>query len=228
MDVEIWSDVACPWCYIGKRRFEAALAQFEHADDVNVTLRSFELDPSAPPEREGDSATSLAQKYGISVERAKEMHQRVTDAAAGEGLPFRLDMQRRGSTFDAHRMIHLAEEHGLQDEMKERLMNGYFTEGELVSDPDTLVRLAAEVGVPEDEARATVTSDRFAEQVRNDERTAAQIGISAVPTFVVDRALGVSGAQPPEQLLELLRQGWANRTPISVVAEGESCGIDGC
>ena len=228
MDVEIWSDVACPWCYIGKRRFEAALAQFEHADDVNVTWRSFELDPSAPHEREGDSATSLAQKYGITVERAKEMHQRVNDAASGEGLPFRLDIQRRGSTFDAHRMIHLAEEHGLQDEMKERLMKAYFTEGELVSDPDTLVRLAAEVGPPEDEARATVTSDRFADQVRNDERTAAEIGISAVPTFVVDRALGVSGAQPPEQLLELLRQGWANRTPISVVAEGESCGIDGC
>ncbi|MGO9821789.1 MAG: DsbA family oxidoreductase, partial [Solirubrobacteraceae bacterium] len=115
MDVEIWSDVACPWCYIGKRRFEAALAQFEHADDVNVTWRSFELDPSAPPEREGDSATRLAEKYGITVERAKEMHQRVTDAASGEGLPFRLDIQRRGSTFDAHRMIHLAEEHGLQD-----------------------------------------------------------------------------------------------------------------
>lgn len=228
MDVEIWSDVACPWCYIGKRRFEAALAQFEHADDVNVTWRSFELDPSAPHEREGDSATSLAQKYGITVERAREMHQRVTDAASGEGLPFRLDIQRRGSTFDAHRMIHLAEEQGLQDEMKERLMKAYFTEGELVSDPDTLVRLAAEVGVPEDEARATVTGDRFAEQVRNDERTAAQIGIGAVPTFVVDRALGVSGAQPPEQLLEFLRQGWANRTPISVVAEGESCGIDGC
>ena len=228
MDVEIWSDVACPWCYIGKRRFEAALAQFDHADDVNVTWRSFELDPSAPPEREGDSATSLAQKYGITVERAQEMHQRVTDAAAGEGLPFRLDIQRRGSTFDAHRMIHLAEEHGLQDEMKERLMKAYFTEGELVSDPDTLVRLAAEVGLPEDEARTTVTSDRFADEVRNDERTAAEIGISAVPTFVVDRALGVSGAQPPEQLLELLRQGWANRTPISVVAEGESCGIDGC
>lgn len=228
MDVEIWSDVACPWCYIGKRRFEAALAQFDHADDVNVTWRSFELDPSAPPEREGDSATSLAQKYGITVERAKEMHQRVTDAAAGEGLPFRLDIQRRGSTFDAHRMIHLAEEHGLQDEMKERLMKAYFTEGELVSDPDTLARLAAEVGLPEDEARTTVTSDRFADEVRADERTAAEIGISAVPTFVVDRALGVSGAQPPEQLLELLRQGWANRTPISVVAEGESCGIDGC
>jgi predicted DsbA family dithiol-disulfide isomerase len=228
VDVEIWSDVACPWCYIGKRRFEAALAQFEHADDVNVTWRSFELDPSAPPEREGDSATSLAQKYGITVERAKEMHQRVTDAASGEGLRFRLDIQRRGSTFDAHRMIHLAEEHGLQDEMKERLMTAYFTEGELVSDPDTLVRLAAEVGLPEDEARATATSDRFAEEVRDDERTAAQIGISAVPTFVVDRALGVSGAQPPEQMLELLRQGWVNRTPISVVAEGESCGIDGC
>jgi predicted DsbA family dithiol-disulfide isomerase len=112
--------------------------------------------------------------------------------------------------------------------MKERLMRAYFTEGELVSDPEALVRLAVEVGLPEDEARQTVASDRFAEQVRDDERTATQIGISAVPTFVVDRALGVSGAQPPEQLLGLLREGWANRKPVSVIAEGESCGVDGC
>jgi predicted DsbA family dithiol-disulfide isomerase len=122
----------------------------------------------------------------------------------------------------------LAAEHGLQDAMKERLLRAYFTEGELIGDRDTLVRLAVEVGVPEDEARSAILSDRFAEAVREDEMTAQRFGISAVPTFVVDRALGASGAHPPEQLLTLLRQGWANRAPVTVIAGGEACGPDGC
>ncbi|HTP20641.1 MAG TPA: DsbA family oxidoreductase [Solirubrobacteraceae bacterium] len=227
MDVEIWSDIACPWCYIGKRRFEAALAEFEHRDDVRVTWRSFELDPSAPREREGDNATRLAEKYGITVERAREMGRTVTDAAAGEGLDFHLDIQRSGTTFDGHRVIHLAGEHGLQDAMKERLMRAYFTEGRLMSDPETLVRLAVEVGVPEDDVRQMLASDRFADEVRGDERLAGQFGISAVPTFVVDRAIGASGAHPPEAMLELLRQGWERRSPVSVIAGGESCDVDG-
>jgi predicted DsbA family dithiol-disulfide isomerase len=197
MEIEIWSDIACPWCYIGKRRFEAALAQFEHRDDVNVTWRSFELDPSAPAERDGDHAARIAEKYGITVERAREMEGTVTDAAAGDGLDFHLDIQRSGTTFDGHRVIHLAAEHGLQDEMKERLLHAYFTEGQLMSDHDTLVRLAVEVGLDEDEVRQTLASDRFAPEVRDDERLAGQFGISAVPTFVVDRALGAGGGPPP-------------------------------
>ena len=228
MDVEIWSDIACPWCYIGKRRFEAALAQFEHSEDVRVTWRSFELDPSAPREREGDRLGRLADKYGISVDRAREMDSAVTEAASDEGLEFHLDNARSGATFDGHRVIHLAGDHGLQDAMKERLLRAYFSEGELVGDTDTLVRLAIEVGLDEDEVRAMLASDRFSEEVRADERLAGQFGISAVPTFVVDRALGASGAHPPEALLGLLEQGWANRSPVSVIAGGESCGVDGC
>jgi predicted DsbA family dithiol-disulfide isomerase len=119
VDVEIWSDIACPWCYIGKRRFEATLRQFEHRDDVNVTWRSFELDPAAPPERTGDRAERLAEKYGMTVEQAREAEQRLTGVAAGEGLPFRFDIARSGTTFDGHRLVHLAETHGLQDEMHE-------------------------------------------------------------------------------------------------------------
>jgi predicted DsbA family dithiol-disulfide isomerase len=228
VDVEIWSDIACPWCYIGKRRFEAALAQFEHKDDVRVTWRSFELDPSAPREREGDRIGRLADKCGIPAERAREMDSAVTEAASGEGLDFHLDTARSGATFDGHRVIHLAGEHGLQDAMKERLLRAYFTEGELIGDRDTLVRLAVEVGLDEDEVRAMLASDRFEQEVRADERTAGQFGISAVPTFVVDRSLGASGAHPPEALLGLLEQGWANRGPVSVVAGGESCGVEGC
>jgi predicted DsbA family dithiol-disulfide isomerase len=227
VEVEIWSDIACPWCYIGKRRFEAALAKFEHRDDVHVTWRSFELDPSAPHEREGDRAARIAEKYGITVERAKELERNVTDAAAGEGLDFHLDVQRSGTTFDGHRVIHLAAEHGLQDPMKERLLHAYFTEGQLMSDHDALVRLAVEVGLDEDEVRQMLASDRFAEEVRGDERMAGQFGISAVPTFVVDRAIGASGAHPPEALTELLRQGWERRAPVPVIAGGESCDVDG-
>lgn len=228
MDVEIWSDIACPWCYVGKRRFEAALEQFEHAEDVRVIWRSFELDPTAPPERHGDRAERLAEKYGMTVEQAREIEQHLVETAAGEGLDFRFDIARGGSTFDAHRLVHLAKQQGLQDAMKERLLRAYFTEGKLVSDHDTLAGLAVEVGLPETEVREALASERCAEQVRDDERAATQLGISAVPTFVVDRALGASGAHPPEALLELLRQGWANRSPVSALAfDGDSCGVDG-
>jgi predicted DsbA family dithiol-disulfide isomerase len=218
VDVEIWSDIACPWCYIGKRRFESALEQFEHRDDVNVTWRSFELDPGAPPERTGDRAERLAEKYGMSVEQARAAEQQLTGVAAGEGLPFRFDIARSGSTFDAHRVVHLAATHDLQDAMKERLLRAYFTEGELMSDHDTLVRLAGEVGLDEHEVRELLAGERYADEVRADERTAGELGISAVPTFVVDRKLGASGAQPPEELLDLLRQGWAKRSPASAIA----------
>jgi predicted DsbA family dithiol-disulfide isomerase len=218
VDVEIWSDIACPWCYVGKRRFEAALQQFEHREDVNVTWRSFELDPAAPAERTGDRAERLAEKYGMTVEQAREAEQRLTSVAAGEGLPFRFDIARSGSTFDGHRLVHLAEAHGLQDEMKERLLRAYFTEGELMSDHDTLVRLAGEVGLDEREVRELLAGNRYADEVRADERTAGELRISAVPTFVVDRKLGASGAQPPEALLDLLRQGWTKRSTASALA----------
>jgi predicted DsbA family dithiol-disulfide isomerase len=217
MRVEIWSDIACPWCYVGKRRFEAALAQFEHRDEVQVTWRSFELDPSAPLEVEGVRAERLAQKYGITVERAQEMEQHLTDVAAADGLDFRFDIARAGRTFDAHRIVHLAHEHGMQDAMKERLMRGYLSEGELMSDHATLTRLAIEVGLPESDVTSLLAGDRLTGEVRDDERTAAKLGISAVPTFVIDRTMGASGAHPPAELLELLRQGWAQRgEPVAV------------
>jgi predicted DsbA family dithiol-disulfide isomerase len=228
VEIEIWSDVACPWCYVGKRRFEAALEQFEHRDEVRVVWRSFELDPEAPAERPGDRAEHLAGKYGMSVERARELEAQMTETAAGEGLDFRFDVARAGNTFDAHRVVHLARAHGLQDAMKERLLRGYFSEGELISDHATLARLAGEVGLSGDEAREMLAGDRYAEEVRDDERTGARLGISAVPTFVIDRALGSSGAHPAESLLGLLRQGWANQRPVTVAAGGESCGVDGC
>jgi predicted DsbA family dithiol-disulfide isomerase len=227
--VEIWSDIACPWCFIGKRRFEAALAAFEHRDEVTVTWRSFELDPDAPAERVGDRAEYLARKTGWSVEQAQAMQDRLTRLAADEGLAYRFDIARAGRTFDAHRVLHLAAAHGLQDAAKERLMRAYFEEGELMSDHPALIRLGVEAGLPEEELRDMLAGDRFAAEVREDERTAGALGISGVPFFVVDRAIGASGAQPPEVLGQLLEQGWAARRPaVPVVATGESCDIDGC
>jgi predicted DsbA family dithiol-disulfide isomerase len=228
MDVDIWSDIACPWCYIGKRRFEQALERFEHRDDVRVTWRSFELDPEAPPERTGDLVSRLAAKYGMSIEQARAAQDQLVKTAAAEGLDFRFDIARSGLTFDGHRIIHLAAEHDRGDEMKERLLRAYFTEGELISDHDALVRMAAEVGVPEDEARAVLTGDRFADEVRVDEAIAQRLGIGAVPTFVVGRRLAISGANPPEELLSLLRQGWEQRPQVTVPDEGAACGPDGC
>jgi predicted DsbA family dithiol-disulfide isomerase len=224
MQVEIWSDIACPWCYIGKRRFEAALADFDGRDEVQVTWRSFELDPNAPRERPVDAATHLAQKYGRTREEALEMHSRMTETAAQEGLRFRFDLARGGNTFDAHRLLHLAEAHGVQDALKERLLRGYLSEGEPIGDPAALEPMAVDVGLPREEVQEVLSSDRFAAEVREDERTAAALGISAVPFFVVDRSLAVSGAQPPAALGELLRRA----SEEASVAAGESCGVDGC
>jgi predicted DsbA family dithiol-disulfide isomerase len=229
MHIEIWSDIACPWCYVGKRRFEAALAAFEHRDEVQVTWRSFELDPDAPAERPGERAAHLAAKYGSSIEQARAMEDNMTAVAAGEGLEFRFDIARDGNTFDAHRLLHLAAAHGLQDTLEERLMRAYLGEGELISDHAALERLAVEAGLPADAVRDVLATDHYAAEVRDDQRTARSLGISAVPFFVIDRALGASGAQPPEVLGELLQRGWDARQPaVSVVAEGPTCGVDGC
>jgi predicted DsbA family dithiol-disulfide isomerase len=213
VDVEIWSDIACPWCYVGKRRFEAALADFEHGDEVAVTWRSFELDPQAPVARSVDSATHLAQKYGMSRDEALASQRKLAEVAAGDGLDMRFDLARGGNTFDAHRLVQLAKAEGVQDAMKERLMHAYFTEGEPIGDPAALARLAVEVGLPEDEVRDVLDGDRYATEVREDERTAMALGINAVPFFVVDRRMGAAGAHPPDALGELLRRGWEARAP---------------
>jgi predicted DsbA family dithiol-disulfide isomerase len=219
VDVEIWSDIACPWCYVGKRRFEAALAAFEHRDDVAVTWRSFELDPQAPVERSVDSATHLAQKYGMSRDEALESQRKLAEVAAGDGLDMRFDLARGANTFDAHRLVQLAKARSVQDAMKERLMRAYFTEGERIGDPDTLARLALEVGLAEDDVRELLAGTHYATEVRDDERTAMALGINAVPFFVVDRRMGAAGAHPPEALGELLRRGWEARATADVPAD---------
>jgi predicted DsbA family dithiol-disulfide isomerase len=206
--IEIWSDVACPWCMIGKRRFEAALDRFDHRDEVTVTFRAFELDPGAPAERPGDHTAHLARKYGTSIEQAQAMHDRMTQAAAAEGVTFDFARVRGANTFDAHRLVRLALDHGLQLEMKDRLMRAYFGEGALVSDHATLRALAAEVGVPGDAVAELLAGDLHADSVRQDEALAQAIGITAVPFFVANRQIGATGAQDPEVLLDFLTEAW--------------------
>jgi predicted DsbA family dithiol-disulfide isomerase len=228
VNVEIWSDIACPWCAVGMRRFETALARFEHRDDVSVTWRSFELDPSAPAEHEEDLEQRLAHKIGGSVAQVRAMQDNLTALAAAEGLEFRFDRARTGNTLDAHRLVHLAADHGLQHEANERLLKAHFEEGALVSDHATLRRLAADVGLPDAEVVDTLASRRYEEAVRDDQRTGQALGVNGVPCFVVDRQIGISGAQSPEVLLDLMQRGWDSaHPPVAIVADGGSCGADG-
>lgn len=229
MRIEIWSDVVCPWCYIGKRRFEQALAQFEHADEVEVLWRSFELDPSAPPVRTESHAEHLARKYGVSPAQVEAMDARLIGEARKEGLDFHLDESKGGNTFDAHRLIHLAAETGRAGEMKERLLRACFTEGAAIGERAELVRLATEVGLDEAEVKGMLSSDRLASGVRADEARARAFGISGVPFFAIDERYGVSGAQPADVLLDVLRQAYVNSPMVPVGGDAaESCADGSC
>jgi predicted DsbA family dithiol-disulfide isomerase len=209
MRVDIWSDVVCPWCYVGKRRFEAALAAFPHRDRVEVHWRSFELDPRAPRRRDGDRIEHLATKYRIPRDQAEAMDRQITEAARGVGLDLQLARTQAGNSFDAHRLLHLAADHGLADGLKERLLRGYFSEGEPIGDPAALARLAVEAGLPAAEVDDVLAGARYAEAVRADERHAQALGATAVPFFVIDETYGIAGAQPPEVFTNVLERAWS-------------------
>ena len=210
MQIDIWSDIACPWCYLGKRRLEAALASFGDAEDVAVRWHSFELDPGAPAAYEGDHADRIARKYGRSCEEVEASLASMRAMAAAEGLELNFDRVRAGNTFDGHRLLQLAFEHGLQDAMKERLMRAHHTDGELVSDHAVLLRLAAETGLPPDAVEEMLAGDAYGQQVREDEHTAQRLGIDAVPFFIIDRRLAARGALDAPQLLGALQQAAAS------------------
>ena len=229
--IDVWSDIACPWCHVGKRRLEAALAQLPDRGDVRVHWRAFELDPSAPREREasGSYAERIAKKYGSSVTEAQRRIDQMTRIAREDGLDFHFERIRPGNTFDAHRVLHLADERGRQDAVKERFLLGYLTEGEPIGDPETLVRLAAEAGLDAEEVRGTLASNAFAADVRADEREANELGISGVPFFVIGGRYAVSGAQPTEVLLGAIQRARKDiAAKPEMFAEGAFCGPDGC
>jgi predicted DsbA family dithiol-disulfide isomerase len=209
MQVEIFSDVVCPWCYLGKRRFEQALAQFEHRDEVTVVHRSFQLDPSAPADA-GPTVQMLSRKYGMSVEQAEQAQRQMEQRAAGDGLRYDLAGQRSGNTRDAHRLLQFAREQGRQDELAERLFAAYFTERRSVFDRESLLALAAEAGLDPQMATTVLDSDAFATDVDHDLAEARALGITGVPFFVLDGRYGVSGAQPVELLATALERAWSD------------------
>ena len=217
MKIEIWSDVACPWCYIGKRRFESAFAQFAHRDEAEVIWRSYRLDPHAPRQSEKSVVEVLAAKYGVSRAQAAAMHDRVSGIAAQDGLDYHMDTVRYANTFDAHRLIHLAASHGMQQEAEERFFKAYFTEGKDLGDTETLVQLLAEIGVDAGETRTVLAGDKYADAVEADVQRAAEFGIQGVPFFAIDEKYGISGAQPSDLFSEVLERAWSDAHPRSLV-----------
>lgn len=230
--LDIWSDIVCPWCYIGKRHLEQALAQFEHRDSVEIVWRSFELDPDAPAVRDASTsyAEHLARKYRVSSAQGQQMIDRVKDAGKRAGLDFDYDHIKSGNTFGAHRLLHWAKQQGKQDELKERFMRAYMTEGQAIGERDVLIKLAGEVGLDVAEARAILDDDRFAGEVRADEKLANELEIRGVPFFVMAGRVGVSGAQPAEVLRRALDQAWREHasSQVATFAEGAACGPEGC
>lgn len=238
LTIDVWSDIACPWCYIGKRKLERALDGFAHAADVAVTFHAFELDPSAPAkptagtDRGVQYAERLARKYRTDVATAQAMIDQMTSRAAEDGIEMRFDSLQPSNTFDAHRVLALARAHTPQKQaaLKERLLRAYFSEGELMSDHATLARLASDVGFEVDAVMAMLVADEYADDVRADEGLAAQLGIHGVPFFVFGGKLAFSGAQPVETMRMVLERAWRETVaePSPIEEGGEVCGPDGC
>ncbi len=232
MKIEIWSDVVCPWCYIGKRRIEDALAEFAHADEVEVHWRSYLLDPGAPTEPTENASEMIARKYGQSPAGAQQMQDRVEAVAAEAGLIFRLSQTLHLNTVDAHRLIHLAHQQGgndLQGSVKEALLSAYFTEARNVADHAVLREVGVAAGLDAARVDEVLGSREFESDVHADIEQAQAYGATGVPFFVIDRAYGVSGAQPAEAFTQVLERAWSESHPlVEVLATGEACGPDGC
>lgn len=229
MQIEVFSDVVCPFCYIGKRRLEDALAGFGHADQVTVTYRSFQLDPSTPTTSELSLEQMLAQKYGQSLAQARAMNDRVTDMAATVGLDFHLQDAHPANTFRAHRLLHFAATKGLGNELTERLMRAYFAEGVRIGNRDALLELAIEVGLDDAEAAEVLDGEAFTAEVNADIELARGFGATGVPFFVFDRKYAVSGAQETAVFTEVLTKAWVDAQPLTVVGDaGAVCIDDSC
>lgn len=226
MKIDIWSYIMCPFCYIGKRHLEEALAGFEHKDDVQLVWHSFQLDPTIQAQKGKSLYEYLAERKGMSLEQSKQMHSQVTQMAADAGLTYNFDKAVIANSFDAHRLIQLAKKHGLGDAAEERLFHAYFTEGKDMSDHEVLAQLGAEIGLDAAEVKEMLATDAYAHAVRADIATAEQLRINGVPFFVLDNKYGVSGAQPVELFSRALQQAWAEHTPITTindVADGATC-----
>ncbi|MFB7874330.1 DsbA family oxidoreductase [Nocardia sp. NPDC056064] len=229
--VEIWTDINCPFCYLGKARFDQALAAFEHRDDVEVVHRSFELDPTLPADESGPVIPHIAAKYGISVEQAAANERGIGAQAAELSLPYRTSGRDYGNSFDMHRLLHYALDQDRQGALVDALYAANFAEqAPVFADTERLVAVAVGAGLDETAVRAVLADpDAYAEAVRRDERQAAQLGATGVPFFVLDNKYAVSGAQPTEVFTQALTTAWNDRpAPVVAAADDATCGPDGC
>jgi predicted DsbA family dithiol-disulfide isomerase len=232
MKVEIWSDVVCPFCYIGKRKFEAGMEGFAHKDEIEVIWKSYQLNPDAKHVPGKDIFQTLADMKGQSLDWSKQMHENVAQMARVVGLDYRFDRVKPANTFEAHRVIQLAKKRDLADKMEERLFRAYFTDGELISDPDTLIRLAGEAGLDRDEVANMLEGERYIDAVERDIEEAARLGVRGVPFFVLNRKYAVSGAQDPSVFLQTLNAAydeWKKAQPAADLKadNGPSCPTEG-
>jgi len=232
MKIDIWSDIMCPFCYIGKRKLEGALKQFDHSDDVEVEWHSFQLDPNMKPQPGKSLYQYLAERKGQSLDWSVKVHQQMTQTAKAEGLEYNFDKAVIANSFDAHRLIHMAKHHGLGDAAKERILKAYFTEGKNVGDHPTLISLGAEIGLNPDEVFTMLESNEYADAVHADIDMSQELGINGVPFFVFDNKYAISGAQPTEHFLSGLTQAWAEHAKSDhstmTYEDGAVCGPDGC
>jgi predicted DsbA family dithiol-disulfide isomerase len=230
MKIEIWSDVACPYCYIGKRHFERALESLPGRKNVEIEWKSFELNPGAQKQYEEDNYTILANKYGQTREWALQAANQMKAQGKGVGLAFDFDSLIRTNTFDAHRLTHLAKSHGLQDEAEEALFEAHLVNGENVSDHATLMKIGGKIGLEDKDIRTLLDSDQFAREVREDEMLSQQLGIQGVPYFLINSKHAISGAQPIEHFVEVLKSVELDGSGDAVVQDenGNSCDMDGC
>lgn len=230
MKVEIWSDIMCPFCYIGKRNFEQALKSFDHAKDLEVLWRSFELSPDMKTDPSKSTYEHLAESKGWTLDYTKKVHDHLTLRAKEAGLDYHFDTVVPANSFNAHRLSHLALEHKLQNEIEERLFAAHFTEGKNIDDQETLVQLGVETGLPEKEIRDMLQSDKYSDEVEKDKYMASQVGVQGVPFFVFNNKYAISGAQPVETFLETLNKAYQEfneeKKSISTL-DGDSCSIDG-
>lgn len=229
LHIDIWSDIACPWCYIGKRRLERALADFPHRDEVEIRWRSYLLDPALPERYEGSEVDYLVERKGMPAEQVRQMMDHVVQQAAGEGLTYDMDGLVVASSRRAHRLIHLGARHGVAGELKEALLRAHFVEGGDISDVELLVRTGVAAGLAEEQVRAGLDDPDLGAAVEADIEAARSIGVSGVPFVVVGERYAVAGAQPPEVFAEALQRAWDEARPLTVVGDADaSCGPEGC
>lgn len=225
MKVEIWSDIICPFCYIGKRKFEKAWATFSNKEEVEIVWRSYQLDPEMKTVPGQSVNEYLAARKGMSVAQAKQMNDYVSQSAKAEGLTYHLDKAIIGNTLNAHRLLHLAANHGVQDKVKENLFAAYFTEGKNIDDQEVLIAIGKSAGLEESEIKKMLESEAYKNEVRQDQYEAFQIGVRGVPFFVFNNKYAVSGAQPSEVFAEVLTKVWQEEQPQ--ITQGAVCTPDG-